>query len=371
MIKILHMTPPIVNNGVYKYIFQLYKYIDHSRFEFEFLMQNPKALMETVEYQKYHFKIHSFTTTQRENPAKFRQEIIDILSSSFDVLELHTSFWRGFMIEEIAMQVGIPKVIVHSHSSGLDWNDPVERRDMMEKHERFKREFNESLATDFWACSEKAADWLFGENIDRRKIKIIHNAINPIPYRYDPQKAVHIKEALGIKEKFVIGNTCRFEFQKNHEFLILCFAEVLKECEDAVLLLAGEGALQDDMKQFADQLGVSEKVIFLGWRNDIPNLLQAIDVYALPSKFEGLPIVALEAQAAGLRCLVSDTISREVIITKECYPLELSVNTWKEKILQLFHEKYMRSYPIDEFVKAGYDINSYIHTIENLYLGVE
>ena len=137
------------------------------------------------------------------------------------------------------------------------------------------------------------------------------------------------------------------------------------------MLLAGEGALQSDMKRLVNQLGVSDKVMFLGWRNDIPDLLQAMDVYALPSRFEGLPIVVLEAQAAGLRCLISDTISREVIITKECYPLELSVNTWKEKILQLFHEKYMRSYPIDEFVKAGYDINSYIHTIENLYLGVE
>jgi len=366
-IRILHMTPPIINNGVYRYIFTLLKYIDKSKFEFDFLIQNSGELMQTEEYQKYKFGIRSFTTTQRENPKKFRQEIYDILSDGYDILELHTSYWRGFMIEEIAMEIGIPRVIVHSHSSGLDNNDSLEREKQLAIHEQFKSEFNCNYATDFWACSKEAGEWLFGEQIPREQIKYIHNAIEVKKYIYDEEIRNKKRKELGLDNCFVIGNTGRFEYQKNHEFLIRVFAEVCKHIDNARLLLVGEGKLLQKMIDLGKQLGVSDDIIFLGWRTDVNQLLQVMDVYALPSWFEGLPLVLIEAQTSGLLCMASDRISLDASVTDRYISLPLINSTWKEYLIALYHKSYTRHSNSEEVRKAGYDIEFEIHNIEKLY----
>lgn len=366
-IRILHMTPPIVNNGIYKYIFMLYKYIDKSRYEFEFLMQAPEELMKTKEYHEYGFKIRSFTTTQRENPEKFRKEIYDILSDGYDVLELHTSYWRGFMIEEIAMEIGIPRVIVHSHSSGLDNNDAVERDRQMKIHMQFKQAFGAQYATDFWACSWKAADWLYGDKIPRDKIKIINNAIEVEKYQYNPILREDVRKQLGLDNCFVIGHTGRFEYQKNHEFLLRVFKGVCIEKPYARLLLVGEGKLRESIEKYAEELGISKQVIFLGWRNDIPELLQAMDMYCLPSRFEGLPIVMVEAQCADLKCITSSEVTEEAAILDDFQRLPLDEEVWIQNINQYISAPKKRDENIELIRKSGFDINTEIKNIEKLY----
>ena len=125
--RILHMTPPIINNGVYKYIFNHLEYIDRERYQFIFLTRNAKALEATEECKKYGFDIQPFCNTERNNEEKLRQEITSILRQGYDVVHLHTSFWRGFLIEQIAMELKIPKVIVHSHSTWVDVADDKRR----------------------------------------------------------------------------------------------------------------------------------------------------------------------------------------------------------------------------------------------------
>lgn len=366
-IRILHMTPPIVNNGIYKYIFMLYKYIDKSRYEFEFLMQAPEELMKTKEYHEYGFKIRSFTTTQRENPEKFRKEIYDILSDGYDVLELHTSYWRGFMIEEIAMEIGIPRVIVHSHSSGLDNNDAVERDRQMKIHMQFKQAFGAQYATDFWACSWKAADWLYGDKIPRDKIKIINNAIEVEKYQYNPILREDVRKQLGLDNSFVIGHTGRFEYQKNHEFLLRVFKSVCLDKPYARLLLVGEGKLRENIEKYAEELGISKQVISLGWRNDIPELLQAMDMYCLPSRFEGLPIVMVEAQCADLKCITSSEVTEEAAILDDFQRLPLDEEVWIQNINQYISAPKKRDENIELIRKSGFDINTEIKNIEKLY----
>lgn len=366
-IRILHMTPPIVNNGIYKYIFMLYKYIDKSRFEFEFLMQAPEELMKTKEYHEYGFKIRSFTTTQRENPEKFRKEIYDILSDGYDVLELHTSYWRGFMIEEIAMEIGIPRVIVHSHSSGLDNNDAVERDRQMKIHMQFKQAFGAQYATDFWACSWKAADWLYGDKIPRDKIKIVNNAIEVEKYQYNPILRENVRKQLGLENSFVIGHTGRFEYQKNHEFLLRVFKSVCLDKPYARLLLVGEGKLRENIEKYAEELGISKQVISLGWRNDIPELLQAMDMYCLPSRFEGLPIVMVEAQCADLKCITSSEVTEEAAILDDFQRLPLDEEVWVQNINQYISAPKKRDENIELIRKSGFDIKTEIKNIEKLY----
>lgn len=366
-IRILHMTPPIVNNGIYLYIFMLYKYIDKSRFEFEFLMQAPEELMKTKEYHEYGFKIRSFTTTQRENPEKFRKEIYDILSDGYDVLELHTSYWRGFMIEEIAMEIGIPRVIVHSHSSGLDNNDAVERDRQMKIHMQFKQAFGAQYATDFWACSWKAADWLYGDKIPRDKIKIVNNAIEVEKYQYNPILRENVRKQLGLENSFVIGHTGRFEYQKNHEFLLRVFKSVCLDKPYARLLLVGEGKLRENIEKYAEELGISKQVISLGWRNDIPELLQAMDMYCLPSRFEGLPIVMVEAQCADLKCITSSEVTEEAAILDDFQRLPLDEEVWVQNINQYISAPKKRDENIELIRKSGFDIKTEIKNIEKLY----
>lgn len=366
-VRILHMTPPIVNNGIYKYIFMLYKYIDKEKFEFEFLMQAPEELKKTVEWQQYQFKICSFSTTQREKPEKFRKEIYDILSAGYDVLELHTSYWRGFMIEEIAMEVGIPHVIVHSHSSGVDNNDMEERKKQEAIHLQFRQAFGMQYATEFWACSWKAADWLFGDRIPRNRIRIVKNAIEAEKYQFNLDSRNRIRKQLGIENNFVIGHTGRFEYQKNHHFLLQVFKNVWINNPFVKLLLVGEGQLKGEIEKYAMELGIYDQIIFLGWRNDIPDLLQAMDMYCLPSKFEGLPIVLVEAQSADLKCISSLEVTDEVKIIDDYEVLPLKEDVWVKSINTYIQNSRPRKENIDLIRKSGFDIQSQIRDLEELY----
>ncbi len=368
MKRILHMTPPIVNNGVYKYIFSNLEYIDKSKYEFAFLTQANEELKNTNEYKKYGFEIRNFHTTQRENPEKFRQEIVDILSSGYDVLQLHTSFWRGFLIEEIAMEIGMPKVIVHSHSSSIDIADSNMRTQIYEEHLKFKSQFDVSLATDFWACSHLAANWLFGDKIPTNKIKIMRNAIDTQRFVYNEAAREIYRKMFNLEGKFVIGNTCRFEYQKNHEFLIKVFAQIHKKYSDTVLLLVGDGQKLPAIKKMVQEYGIESDVRFLGWRDDVENIYQAMDMFCLPSLFEGLPIVLVEAQATGLPCIVSSTITTEAGVTDNVKYIDLIEEQWVVGIENIM-DGFQRMDTIMDIIKAGFDIRDQVKLIETEYAG--
>lgn len=366
-IRILHMTPPIIKNGIYKYIFSNLRYLDRTKFEFDFLLGKKEELMQTEEYQRYHFGIRTFSVTPREDEKRFREEITEILSDGYDVIQLHTSFWQGFIIEEIAMQIGIPKVIVHAHSTGLDENDSIKRGVLMQNHERLKRQFDWKYATDLWACSRKAADWLYDRRISREKICIMPNAIDVDAYAFDEEMRRCKRDELGLTGCYVLGHTGRFEYQKNHEFLLRVFSKVRSRVSNAKLLLIGDGSLLLQMQKLAKTLGIDKDVIFLGWREDVADLLQAMDVYCLPSRFEGLSIVSIEAQAAGLKCIAGDAVPSEAAVTDNFISLSLDDELWIEEIIR-WREGYERSILKQQIRKAGFDIRDQVRKLENKYL---
>lgn len=365
-IRILHMTPPIIKNGIYQYIFSNLSHIDRERFQFDFLVGKKEELMQTKEYQEYHFGIRAFSVTPREDEKRFREEITDILSDGYDVIQLHTSFWQGFIIEEIAMNMGIPKVVVHSHSSGIDEKDPIKREMLMQDHERLKKQFGWEYATDLWACSRQAADWLYDEKIPRDRICIVPNAIDIEAYAFREDVRARLRKELGLEGCYVLGHTGRFEYQKNHEFLLKLFAEVKKKIANAKLLLAGNGSLLGRMQELARQLGIERDVLFLGWRQDIADLLQAMDIYCLPSRFEGLSIVSIEAQASGLKCLAGDAVPEEAAVTDNFTALPLEEAAWVNEISK-WENGYERSAPRKQIRESGYDIKEQIKKLEQEY----
>lgn len=364
--NILQMTPPDINNGVHKYLFNHMKYLDLNEYRFTFLTRNERDLIRTKEYKQYQFNIKSFQNTERESKNGLRKEIEKILSEGYDAIHLHTSLWRGFLIEEIAMELKVPKVIVHSHSTGVDEISSMERNRLLEAHEQYKKAFNMTKATDVCACSDLAADWLFGPQIPRQQIKIMPNAIEVEKYRFDPLVRKNIRNRLGINERIVVGNVGRYSFQKNQEFLIQVFAKAYHKNSKLFLILIGQGELRRDLISLADKLDIREAVLCMDWQEHVEDYLQAMDVFCLPSHFEGLPISAIEAQAAGLPCYIADTVTEKTAVTELVTYLPLIEEEWQQ-MLEHIQMNGEREYFDKEVAKKGYDIKQEIELFKALY----
>lgn len=367
MKKVLHMTPADVNSGVYRYVFNNLEYINRNDYVFGFLTRAAENLRKTDEYRKFQFNIHPFFSTQRDNPKGLEEEVRKVLKE-YDIIHLHTSSWRGFMIEQVAMELGMEKVIVHSHSTGIDIPDLNERAAQIKEHIAYREQFSEKYATDFCACSKGAAEWLFGKAIPQSKIKYMPNAIKTCKYKYDEHIRENVRKRLNIYDKFVIGHVGRYSYTKNQAFLIECLREIKKEVPNAVLICIGQGELKENYQELVKRLQLEDSVLLLDWQNDIEKYLQAFDMFCLPSKFEGLPISAIEAQAAGLPCLISSDVTREIAITDlvEFCPCELE--TWIKKIICQSESKNGNRYGYDlKVAQKGYDIEQSARMLEKLY----
>lgn len=365
-IKILHMTPPDVNNGVYRYIFNHMRYMDMGKYQFAFLTKAAEELRLTEEFCHYGFPVYRLHNRQRDSREGLRREVTDVLSEGYDAIHLHTSSWRGFLIEEIAMEMGVGRVIVHSHSTGIDVADEKERKNQIEEHERYKSQFSMDYATDVCACSALAADWLFGPGIPRERIQILPNAIDVRKYHFQPKKRQEVRRRFNLENRIVVGNVGRYTYQKNQEFLIRAFAKAYTRNPSLFLLCVGEGPLLDRLRTLSRQLGIEKSVLLMGWKDNVEDDLQAMDVFCLPSHFEGLPISAVEAQAAGVRCLISENVTREVQITDLVTFLPLEEMRWVEELAGCGIDLY-RDRQDEKIAEAGYDIRLAARRLEEFY----
>lgn len=366
MEKILHMTPPDINNGVYRYIFNHMRYMDMQKYQFAFLTKGAEELKLTEEYRQYGFQVHNLHHRQRDSREGLRQEVVRVLSQGYDVIHLHTSSWRGFLIEQIAMEMKVGKVIVHSHSTGVDVTDERERKTQEQEHERYKSQFTMEYATDVCGCSTLAADWLFGPQIPRERIQILPNAIDLKRYHFQPEKRQEIRTFLNLENRIIVGNVGRYSYQKNQEFLLRAFAKAYMRNPFLFLLCLGEGILLEKLKVLSRQFGLENNVMFLDWKDNVEDYLQAMDVFCLPSHFEGLPISAIEAQASGVRCLISENVTREVQITDLVRFLPLEEAYWTEELAGCTKD-LPRDRQDEKIAKAGYDIQVAARKLEKLY----
>ena len=366
MKRILHMTPPDIRNGVYRYIFNHMKYMNQKEYCFEFLTRNKEDLMKTPEYQEYGFAIQSFANTERDSKDGLRKEIYRILEKGYDAVHLHTSAWRGMLIEEVAMEMQIPKVIVHSHSTGVDFATDKERKQVEKLHEAYKKEFDFRYATHLCACSKMAADWLYGSHISREKILLLPNAIELERYHFNKTIREKLRKEHCMENRIVIGNVGRYSYQKNQEFLIKAFAKAYRKNNALFLLLIGQGELKECLEEQVKELGIEKSVLCLGWQDNIEDYLQAMDMFCLPSNFEGLPLSAIEAQAAGLKCLVADTVSSEVKVTELVTFLPLEESVWEMWLAKAKVADEKRWYD-EEMRVAGYDVRRTAVELSELY----
>jgi len=366
-IKVLQFPIANARGGITQYSLQNWNLVDKSKFQFDFATRS-KQIDFADELIKQGCKIHYLSCSSEEDEEQFIKEIHQILDEGYDVIHLHTSFWKGFLVEKLAMERKVPVVIVHAHSTMVDISDDTIRAESISKHNFYKDMLPLEYATHFCACSRLASEWLFGKQIPRDRIQLLKNAIDLESYSFSSQVRKEYRKKLGLQGCFVLGHIGRFVYTKNHKFLIEIFNEVHQKNSKARLILIGTGELEDRIKSQVKKYGLEDVVLFMGKRNDVPKLLQAMDTLLLPSLFEGLGLVLIEAQAAGLKCLASTEVPKEACITPNLKYVSGSVSEWVECVLEIM-EGYERM-KTDELIKqSGYDLKQQIKIIEKLYRG--
>lgn len=369
-IKILQFPIANTKGGTTQYILRNWEVIDKTCFQFDFATMS-KSLDFVDELKKEGCKIYYISCYAEDNKEQFINEFTKILKEgNYDIVHLHTNQWKSFLVEQIAKKVGVKKIIVHAHNTGIGTLDEEKRTSEIKLHNQMLEQLTENIATDYWACSSKAAEFLFGNKISNRKIRIMNNAIDLSKYAFDKQIREEYRKKLNIEEEeYVIGCIGRLSYQKNQEFLISVFKELCSNYGEKGkkyrLLLVGAGECEEKYKEIVCENKLENKIIFTGYRADIPRLLQAMDIFCLPSRFEGLGMVLIEAQASGLPCIISEGVPKDGVVNDNVYSLPLEIILWKEKILE-YDETYHRAKTI-KLAQNGYDIFSQIKILENYY----
>lgn len=361
----LGMTKNI--GGMETYLMSQYRKLDKKYIQYDFVnLSKDDKMAFSEEIKNNGSKIYS-VPKRKYHPFLHYYEMMKILfynRKKYKYIVLNTCHLYYIFPLFFAKIIQIPNRIIHSHNS----DDEIKRSFFRKILININKMLMHFSVTDYWACSEIAGKWMF----KNRNFRVIHNAINVSDFVYNESIRQKVRTQLGLlKDEFVIGHVGRFSYQKNHDFLIDVFNEVHRRLPEAVLILIGD-AVEDELylnkaKQKVKELNLVENVRFLGIRNDVPDLMQAMDCFLFPSRFEGLGIVIIEAQTAGLPCYVSSVIPNEVKITNlvDFISLNESPENWAEKIIK--NKNYKRKDISKEIIKAGYDINTEIKKMQKFY----
>ena len=297
-----------------------------------------------------------------QNFARYKRDIRVFFHEhpEYKIVHSHMSELGYFALKEAAKQ-GIPVRICHAHNAphGFDMK--------MIMRTYFKKRMMPYL-THLFMCGIESGRWLYGEQNESQFI-MLNNAIDAAAYTCDPAKRIKMRQQLGLADELVVGHVGRFNPQKSHPFLLDIFAALLKKESNAVLLLVGGGEDMPKMQAKARELGIADHVRFLGIRSDVADLMQAMDVFAFPSLYEGLPVTMVEAQASGLPCIISDKVPPECILTEgivDVMPLSAGAEAWAEKILE--KRNTPRTDRSAEIADHGFDITTEAVKLQEFYL---
>ena len=288
--------------------------------------------------------------------------------NSYDIVHINENLPATAAYTLVCKAAGIPNVIVHSHNDLSHQSFSV----IQSIKYRLSRIVISNFSDYRFACSDVAGKWFYGDSTNHIKsYALVKNGIAVETYRFSSIVRGNYREKLQIQGKFVLGHVGRFYPQKNHSFLLKIFKELVQHEPNAVLLLIGDGPRKEDIVQKVQQMGLREKVLFLGIRKDVAQILQAMDCFCLPSLHEGLPLVAIEAQASGLPIICSTNVTREVMITKNCFFCSLEANplVWVKEILE-HRNVVQREKGASEVISAGFDSKDVAKKLGAFYLDI-
>ncbi len=336
--------------GVEAVILNYYKFIDQTKVQFDFFVDKDSSFVVKNKIKEFGGKVyvipsylHPFKYMKRLEKL-FRKEKYDIVHSNMNTLSVFAL--------RAAKRAGIKIRIAHSHSTA---NNKEVLKTIIKN---LLRPFSKRYATHYFACSELAGKWLFGKDyFEKGKITIINNAVDIERFKYNDELREKTRKVFDLKDKFVIGHIGRFVPQKNHLFLLEVFKEILVKKENAVLFLIGDGPLHNEVIERSKKLDIYDKIIFLAVQKDPSRFYQAMDCFILPSLYEGLPVVGIEAQVNGLNLFYSDTITSELVVNQNVYSFNLADDkrTIAERIISA--PEIDRSNGYLSFVNTKYDIS--------------
>jgi glycosyltransferase EpsF len=306
------------------------------------------------------YKIPSF-----KHWKKYESNLLAILKDwSCDIVHCHLGALAYFPLT-VAKKAGVSIRILHNHTSG-SIHEPIRTIAKL-----VLKRFSILQATYYCACSQYAASWFFGKE-QGSKVKIIQNSIDLLAFNFNPIIREKTRRELGVEDFFVLGFVGRLATAKNPFFLISLLSEVKTFIPKVKLIIIGDGDLRKKLEKVVCKYGLENNIMFLGIRDDVVCLYQAMDVFLLPSFYEGLGIVGIEAQAAGLPCLFSDKVPQEVLLTEHAMQLPIgkrNVKNWAKACESIFVDKdcFSRHENLHELQAAGFDLKLQCRVLENYY----
>lgn len=361
MKKILHIVSALDGGGVERMLLNYFSHMNRDNYKFDFITYGKNGLLEKQfeELGSEIFHIPSFRTSPIQNLILTKRVIAN---GKYDAVHSH---------------IGVSSIFPIYFSKRLKTDMRITHNHLAYRKESFLRKIIIKLlihllkkySTNWLACGNDAAISFWGKQaVQNGKVQVINNAIEVEKFAYNPDKRAKLRKELGIEDKFVVGNVARFDYQKNHKFMIEIFSLIYQKNKNSILLLVGNGDLEEEIKEQVKQLKLESAVRFLGIRSDVHNLINTMDVFLLPSRFEGLPVVLVETQASGLKSYTSNTITEEVNVTSllEYISLKKSPNYWANAILK-YSKGYVRRETSEEISKAGYDIVKEAKKMELFY----
>lgn len=359
-IRILHVVQRMEAGGTQALLMNIYRNIDRTKVQFDFLVEYPNKEFYDDEILKLGGKIYYSTVRTDFNILKFKNQLKNILRENPDYKIMHVHVSNiGYICFKIAKKMGVHTRIAHAHNNGSVHDAKYFFRWIL-------RKLFALYATDYYACSKEAGEYFF----KGKDYKVLNNAIDSERFVYNDEIRKKKRKELELENSFLVGHIGRFHPQKNHKFLIEVFAKIKEKKDNAKLLLIGSGDLENNIKSQVRELNLQNDVIFLGNRNDVNELYQSMDIFILPSLFEGLGIVAIEAQASGTPIICSDRLPAEVEISSICKKISLNKSTeeWADEAIKLANTQDARMNMQNKIIEAGFDIKFVAKDIQDFYL---
>lgn len=327
-VRVAQIIGKWVGGGVESVIMNYYRHIDRTQIQFDFICDNDSTNIPYEEIESLGGKVILISPYQKI--FKYHKELKKVLKDGkYKIVHSHINTLSIFSLFA-AKCAGVPIRIAHSHST----TNKLELKKNLLK--QILRPFSKLFATNYMSCSEFAGRWLFGnKSFEKGEVYVLNNAVELNNFAFSKDFRDKYRKKFGINEDtLVIGHVGRFVEQKNHSFLVDVFNEVHMKNGNSVLFLIGQGPLETKIKEKVNDLGLENSVKFLGQRNDVNEIYNAMDIFVLPSLYEGLGMVLIEAQKNGLKCITSTNTPREVKIFDriEFIGLEEGIKYWASRM---------------------------------------
>lgn len=361
-LRILHVFASLDRGGAEAMIMSLYRCIDRSKVQFDFVVNDRDTpYAHEAEIKKLGGRVYRVPIYTGFNSFHYYSTWSKMLDDHPEWKVVHGHHTSPAFIYFKASKNKGRVTIAHSHIAGYERN--------IKSYLKIVSRYPLRYVSDYlFACSDAAAKSMYGGKIN--KAIVLNNSIDANVAKFDINKRKEKREELSVNDRFVVGHVGRFTRQKNHDFILDIFSSIHKKRPDSVLLLVGDGSLKSKISEKVCEMGLEDNVKFLGVRSDVFELLSAMDVFLFPSLYEGLPVTMIEAQANGLMCVVSDSITGESKLTDNVNFLSLdnSIDTWADAVLE--GKVNNREDTYSRIIAAGYDIESNVKWLQDFYLDV-